>query len=438
MSVRAAWAASPLARNAAMLLAAAVPCVASGWLTTTSLQQDFAAFFTAARARALHLDPYVNHLGTPGGPWDGVAVYRHSRFLYPPIVAELFRPLAALPFVWAKTLFTAASLLALVLGLCVVAGDPSLATPGAGRRQPNLAVTLALAAVWPPVFAAVERGQIDLLLLPMLAAAWRWRRHAAVAGLALGSCALGKPLVLGILPVLLGARRWRWAAATVGALGLYGAASVAVSGRDLCAEYLTDVLPRAALYGEGGPEDWLLDDDTLAKVSADLANGVARIDGHGRAFAQGIGEFGRNASLPRLLSGHRPPSPAVAFAVGLVGTAALAWTARRRSASPVWYWGGLLLGVIVAPVSWVMSLVWATPLFLWVRVASGAGSGGGLAAASRNSGRAFGVALTVMFVGGFAGLVAPGAWPLVGAAGVAAALAVPAPAVPAPEDEAVW
>ncbi|HEX4403719.1 MAG TPA: hypothetical protein VH560_02755 [Polyangia bacterium] len=29
--------------------------------------------------------------------WDGVAVFTHSRFLYPPIVAELFRPFAALP-----------------------------------------------------------------------------------------------------------------------------------------------------------------------------------------------------------------------------------------------------------------------------------------------------------------------------------------------------
>ena len=94
----------------------------------------------------------------------------------------------------------------------------------------------------------------------------------------------------------------------------------------------------------------------------------------------------------------------------------------------MWYWGGLLLGVIVAPVSWVMSLVWATPLFLWVRLASGTGPGGGLAPSSQKSGRALGVALTVMFVGGFAGLVAPGAWPLVGAAGVAAALAVPRPA----------
>jgi len=401
-------------------------------LTSTSLQQDFAAFFTAARARALHLDPYVNHLGTPGGPWDGVAVYRHSRFLYPPIVAEVFRPLAALPFVWAKTLFTAASLLALVLGLRVAAGDRSLAGRGAGRREPHPAVALALAAVWPPVFAAVERGQIDLLLLPLLAAAWRLRRHAALAGLALGSCALGKPLVLGILPVLLCAGHWRWAAATVGALGLYGAVSVAVSGRVLCAEYLTDVLPRAALYGEGGPEDWLLDDDTVTKVSADLVNGVARIDGNGRAFAQGIGGFGRNASLPRLLSGHRPPSPELTIAVGLIGIAALAWTARHRPSSPGWYWGSLLLGVIVAPVSWVMSLVWATPLFLWVRLGGGAGSVGGLAPPPKRSGRALGVALTVMFVGGFAGLVAPGAWPFVGAAGVAAALAVPAP-----EDEAI-
>ena len=71
--------------------AAAIALVAgfAGWVATASLQQDFAAYWVAGAARRAGLDPYVNHLGEAGGraPWDGVSVFAHSRFLYPPIAA---------------------------------------------------------------------------------------------------------------------------------------------------------------------------------------------------------------------------------------------------------------------------------------------------------------------------------------------------------------
>ncbi|HEY8927228.1 MAG TPA: hypothetical protein VIU64_22750, partial [Polyangia bacterium] len=49
----------------------------AAWVTFGSLQQDLAAYVVAGRARALGLDPYVNHLLEFGGPWDGLAIYRH-------------------------------------------------------------------------------------------------------------------------------------------------------------------------------------------------------------------------------------------------------------------------------------------------------------------------------------------------------------------------
>lgn len=348
--------------RAAGTLAGAALAGVAGWLATVSLQQDFAAYFTAARARAQGLDPYLNHLGTPGAPWDGVAIYRHSRFLYPPLVADLFRPLAAVPFAWAKLLFTALSVGALLGGLQLLARERKDEALAAARTA--VPVAQLLPVLWLPTFVALERGQIDLLLFALLAAAWRWRERPAPAGLALALAILGKPFILGVLPLLLCARRWRWAAATVVALGVLGGANLLVSGRALTTEYLRQVLPRAALYGEGGPETSLLPDATLAAVAGELGDGTARIDAGGRRYAQEIGSFRRNASLTRLLAGDGPPGLGASLLTYGALAALLALGAWRRPGSSSWYWGGLIATVLAAPVSWAMSLVWTLPLLL--------------------------------------------------------------------------
>ena len=113
---------------AAVAAAVATACAAGAWFTQHSLQQDFAAYWIAGTARRLSLDPYLSHVGSANAPtlWDGVALFRHSRFLYPPLVADLFRPLASLPYATAKALFTA-TMLAAWLGA-------GLLTSGRGDR----------------------------------------------------------------------------------------------------------------------------------------------------------------------------------------------------------------------------------------------------------------------------------------------------------------
>ena len=113
----------PWAAGAAIAAAVA----AGAWFAGRSLQQDFAAYWIAGTARRLGLDPYVNHVGSAAAPnlWDGLALFRHSRFLYLPLVADLFRPLASVRYAAAKGLFTAAMLGARKRG----AGSPSSSWP---------------------------------------------------------------------------------------------------------------------------------------------------------------------------------------------------------------------------------------------------------------------------------------------------------------------
>src|SRR5688500_16525015 len=137
----------------------------------TSFQQDLAAYWVAGAARRAGLDPYVNNAAAGAQvPWDGSA-FRHSRFLYPPLAADLLRPLAALPFRAAKVLFMAGALAAWIATAALVAR---------GRRVS--AAMLGAGALFFPLYLHFERGQIDLLLLPLVLGGWRMKHRPALAG----------------------------------------------------------------------------------------------------------------------------------------------------------------------------------------------------------------------------------------------------------------
>lgn len=384
----------------------------TGWLVASTLQQDLAAYYTAGAAARRGLDPYLNHLVRPDGPWDGLAVFEHSRFLYPPLVAELFRPLAALPYATAKALFSGLSLASLVAGYVLVQaphGRPQ-GEPESKRSQHRSWLMPLMWTTWPPVFLTIERGQLDLLLLAALAAAWHWRERTWLAGALLAGAMMGKPLLLGVVAVLVGVRRYRWAGATCVALLGVMTLNLAVSGPAATKKYLLEVLPRAAMFGEGGLEAVMLDEaDARIPGSAEaLARGTARIDGVGTSYRQEIGTFRRNASVPRALAGSGPPAPWLGVSMLLIATALLARAGRRVPDHPAWYWGGALAALLAAPVSWAMSLVWVLPLFSSIEWRH----------------RAPRVLLAAAWVACFCGPMLPVAWMVTGLAALGAAVTV--------------
>lgn len=408
----------------ARLLAIALLAFAAGWVATSSLQQDFAAYYAAGTAVARGLDPYVNHVGAAHGAdeglWDGIAVYRHSRFLYAPLVAHLFRPLAALPFAWAKAIFTALSLGGLWVALVTARRAPAEG-PTVVTRSPWV-----LGAAWSPVFLTLERGQVDLMLLALLAAAWRFRRQAAVAGALTALVVLVKPAVLGVLPVLVAGRHHRWAVAMVVAVAVLLGLNVGLAGRAATGRYLSDVLPRAARYGEGGPAEWLLAEEVMPPADADAGEGRTRRGG--RTYALELGTFRRNASLPRLLAGDGEPSVAATIAIAAVLLGAAAWAARRAPDTPFAFWAGLVAVTLSAPVSWAMGLVWALPVLALIPLGARWQAPAAPPIARR--------LCLLAFVAALVGPLLPAAWIAAGAAAMAAAVVAAAasgPAAPPPE-----
>jgi hypothetical protein len=373
--------------------AAAISVVAafSGWVATRSLQQDFAAYFVAGAARRAGLDPYVNQVGGAAAPalWDGVAVFAHSRFLYPPVVAEAFRGLALLPYPIAKAVFTAL-MVAAWAGAAVVTARGVAAADGERAR----AVALGAGVLFYPLALALERGQIDPLVLLLLAVAFAPRARAAAAGAALAAAVALKPALGATLVILAALGRWRTVGAALAGLGAVALASVALAGPGLAREYATRVLPRAALYGEGGDESMLLPAARLAAHADDLEAGVARLGGW--AYPVAAWEGPASASLPRLLAPDGP-TPLAARAPAFVLLALLGGAVARRggrirdgqptlpppppSAAPSPAQGALLLWatavacVVASPAGWVMGLVAALPLVSWLARVWGHGPG---------------------------------------------------------------
>lgn len=342
-----------------MVRAAAIAAVAAlaGLCVTGTLQQDFAALWVAGRAVARGLDPYLNFVGEPEGLWDGIGVFRHSRFLYPPLVADLVRPLAAMPYLAAKAIFTASAVAAFA-GIMLAA----VRMTGVGRGRGE-AVAFAAAALWIPLGLHLERGQVDLFVLLLFLVAVGPRRREWVGGAALALAVMLKPASAVALPFLALARRGRlvaWAGASGVALALL---TVAVAGPGRTREYVADVLPRVALYGEGGTEAMLLPGHRLLPVAADLEAGEAVVDG--RRYRQSAFDFPVAASLPRLLAPGGPERWALVLPILVLGVG-LAVAARRAKPAPastaVVVSAGLLLAVVASPTGWAMGGVAALPL----------------------------------------------------------------------------
>jgi hypothetical protein len=357
-------------------LAIAVVAAAGMAFAVSSLQQDFAAYWIAGKARWLGLDPYVNYCGSTVAPrlCDGVSSFRHSRFLYPPLAADFFRLIAAVPYRFAKVGFTG-----LAVGAWLLTARMMTMRPG-GRPGDRSAVIIA-GALFYPLYFHLERGQIDLLLLPLVLAAWLRRERVVVAGGALALAATFKPALLGVLPVMVALGHRRWALATIAGCALVLAATFAISGPGLVRTYAAVVLPRAALYGEGGTEDMLLREDTL-HIEDDLDR--AGLEGVSYRIAIPPFDGAATASLPRLIAPDAPHWPTTVLPFACV-MAALVWAARRlprreeeddprvvddpiiEDAGLLMFTAAVLACVVTSPAGWVMSFVWALPMaaLLW-------------------------------------------------------------------------
>ncbi|MCU0242657.1 MAG: YchF/TatD family DNA exonuclease, partial [Vicinamibacteria bacterium] len=344
-----------------------------------SLQLDFSAYYTAGEADQRGLSPYRNHADQ--GLWDGLCRFQHSRFLYPPLTATLFRPLAWLSFFDAKRLFTALSFCAVVLSAVWLIR----------RARLPLEAALGLAALltwFHPLLPLLERGQVEGFTLLGVTLALdgieqEKARRTIWAGILLALTTLFKLHLLLLMPFLLLLKRTRALLAWIAALAALALISLAINGPAALADYMRVQMPRIARHAEFGTREMLLPEAVLAPLKAGVPSQMSFKDG--RTYKQSDLNFITNATLVRPIEnaleprGLRPGASAISIgAFALVF--ALILIARRgaRAAGDCEEGAGgirresalaLVVILLVSPFTWAMSTVWTWPAV--VAIASG-------------------------------------------------------------------
>ncbi|HXG75241.1 MAG TPA: glycosyltransferase 87 family protein [Gaiellaceae bacterium] len=313
-----------------MVFLGLLPAVAVPMLFVTVVQDDSIAFDFRAFHRAAHdvlagEDPYP----APHEPVGADA----EPYVYPPLGALVSTPLTALSV-------DAAGLLVMVLlVLCVPATLLAL-----GVRDWRCH---GLAFLWPPVLAAVQSGNLTLLLGLGAALVWRLRERAPASAGVLACMVAAKPLLWPLAVWHAAAGRARTAllatAATLALLGL----SWAAIGFDGLGGY-GDLLRR--LENEVGEDAYTV---RVLALDAGIPDAAARaawlaVGGSLLAAVVALGRRGR----------ERP-----AFALAVVAAVAL---------SPlVWLHYFALLLVVVALLQPRLGPAWFVPLALVVTPGSG-------------------------------------------------------------------
>ncbi len=167
------------------------------------------------------------HLGEqalfgPGTPFYG--------WHYPPLFFLIAAPLARLPYLWALTVWQAATLLAFLAALALLLRD----APVSSTRESRLRLLLALA--FPAVFINIVHGHNGFLTAALLASALALLDARPVVAGALFGCLAYKPQFAPLIPLALAMTgRWR-------ALVAAGASAAALAGLST-ALFGTDVWP---------------------------------------------------------------------------------------------------------------------------------------------------------------------------------------------------
>jgi len=261
-------------------------------------------------------------------------------FVYPPVAAVLFAPLALVPMPVLKVLWTALGLVLLgyVARRCArVVGVP------AGRAAVAATVVLVALATWlDPVRTTLYLGQINIVLLALVLGDLLGRRDSRWRGVGLGLAAAVKLTPLLFVVLLLIQRRFRAAATAVLTFAAAALLGALVAPADSVTYWLRGTFAAA---------------DRIAAVDGDANHSV-------------------NGLVTRLLG----PGP-VATVVYLLAAAALVATtlllARRALAE-----GDRLLAVSLvglcsaaaAPFAWSHHWVWVVPLLAALAARAAAGS----------------------------------------------------------------
>jgi len=342
---------------------------------TQSLQVDFSAYYTAGESLNAGLSPYKNNVTHIPPIWDGIARYKYSRFLYPPLVASFFQPFALLTYFQAKILWEIFTVLFIIATMVITSRLFPL-----NDLKAVFLIGLFI-AIFHPLLIHLERGQVDALTLLMITLAF-WLMATGDghndyrAGVVLSIAVLFKLYSLFFVPFIMIRKRWQSMRGFVfGTLAWIVLTIVVQLGWSHLVDYGYNQLPRIANFSNIAASDTLVDKKFIrAALAATPPEFETLKDGRGYQLASL--QFTSNATLIEpLLDGlgsvelFAPISLLSLLVFGLLFFLVWLWQSFfvRLPLSPqdeFIYWQiPAVVVLLAAPLTWSMNVVWLIPLF---------------------------------------------------------------------------
>lgn len=233
--------------SAAVFLAAVGFALVAPKLARGPVQRDFDAYYSAARMLNAQLSPYGAIPDSIMG--DGSPPEPHREYVYPPLLAGMLRPVAALPYRAASLAWLCGN-----FALLIVLWRLLCRLSVTARRYRWW--TLAVLATLPAVYISWFEGQVSLLIGTLMlwcvaettaAASNSAVRSELLAGAVLGLAGAIKVYPVLLIPVYVWHRRWRVVASAIAA-GVLATAFGAVVGGGFrpTEEWFRRVLPAVA------------------------------------------------------------------------------------------------------------------------------------------------------------------------------------------------
>ncbi len=265
-----------------------------------SLQVDFSAYYTAGESVNAHLSPYKNYLDSTPRIWDGYDTFKHSRFLYPPLVAYLFRLIALLPYHVAKYVWMYLSIISLLLAALLAFKAMNIKIDVVKGF-----IVLILLFTFHPLIKYLAFGEIDAItLFFMVLGVYQIcnKKNKKLSGIFFAISVLLKLHNILILPFLFLRKQWKVLIGFAAGGFILTFFSLLLCGFGQTISYLTVDLPRIAIYGEGGTKD-MMEPDTVVS-SLNLDEGSTTKDGRVYSLARDGFNWTEYATLTQTPIGH--------------------------------------------------------------------------------------------------------------------------------------
>jgi hypothetical protein len=222
---------------------------------------DFTAYYTAGNALNHNLSPYVNHISKDWNLWDGFDSFKHSRFLYPPLVANLFQPIAKLSYIDAKHFWNIFNLCCFLICFIIL-----LKIFKYDKDLKKILISGILCFNFFPFVALLERGQIDcvtLLFLLLGLMIYLKDKNEYLTGIFWSIATLFKLYTILVIPFLILRKQYKILFGYLSGIFIIVVITLVLNGFDNTYNYVFKEAPRIAQYGSSGTDEmkipvWIL------------------------------------------------------------------------------------------------------------------------------------------------------------------------------------